>query len=73
MASKSKEKYTGLGVGLGALLGAVFGVWLGHIGVWLGLGFGLGILLGTALHRQRPACPQCSEIHRMHQGRVENP
>jgi uncharacterized membrane protein YgaE (UPF0421/DUF939 family) len=68
----SKPKYAGLGIALGVALGVVFGVLAGHVGVWLAIGVAIGVALGAAFRRKPVECPECAEIHRMHQGRSES-
>jgi len=65
----NKSKYAGLGLALGAALGAVFGVVAGHMGVWLAIGVAIGMLLGASLRRKEPGCPECAQIHRVHEMR----
>jgi len=65
----SKSKFTGLGLALGALLGAVFGILAGHIGAWLAIGVAIGMLLGASLRRKTTECPECAELHRVHEAR----
>ena len=64
---KSKPKYTGLGIALGAGLGAAFGVIAGNIGVWLAIGVVIGMVIGFSLRRKEPSCPECAQIHRVHE------
>ena len=66
---KNKPKFTGWGIALGAVLGAVFGVMAGHMVVWLALGVGIGMALGATLRRKEPICPECAQIHRVHEMR----
>ena len=67
----NKPKYTGLGIALGAGLGAAFGVLAGHIGLWLGIGVVIGIVIGAAFRRKETSCPECAQIHRIHE--MKNP
>ncbi|MFZ0733025.1 MAG: hypothetical protein WAM79_11920 [Candidatus Sulfotelmatobacter sp.] len=64
---QSKSKYSGMGLALGAALGAAFGVVAGHIGVWLGIGVAIGMLLGASFRRKQTDCPECAQIHRVHE------
>jgi hypothetical protein len=66
---KSKSKYPGLGIALGATLGAVFGVVAGHMGVWLAIGVAIGMVLGASFRRKEVSCPECAQIHRVHEMR----
>jgi uncharacterized membrane protein YgaE (UPF0421/DUF939 family) len=65
----NKPKYAGLGIALGAGLGAVFGVVAGHVGVWLAIGVAIGMLLGASFRRREVTCPECAQIHRVHEMR----
>jgi lipoprotein signal peptidase len=69
---KDKPKYTGLGIALGAGLGAAFGVLAGNIGVWLALGVAIGMVIGASFRRKEVACPECAQIHRVHETRNPN-
>jgi hypothetical protein len=66
---KTKPKYAGFGIALGAGLGAVFGVLAGHIGAWLAIGVAIGMLLGASFRRRETNCPECAQIHRVHEMR----
>jgi uncharacterized membrane protein YgaE (UPF0421/DUF939 family) len=66
---QSKPKFTGLGIALGAMLGAVFGVLAGHMVVWLALGVAIGMLIGASFRRKEATCPECAQIHRVHETR----
>jgi hypothetical protein len=68
---QTKSKYAGLGIALGAALGAVFGVAAGHMGVWLALGVAIGIAIGASFRRKETNCPECAQIHRVHE--LRNP
>ena len=68
---KRKPKYTGVGIALGAALGAVFGVVAGHVGVWLAIGVAIGMVIGASLRRKETACPECAQVHRVHE--LRNP
>jgi len=63
----NKSKLNGLGIALGALLGAVFGVIAGHVGIWLAIGVAIGIMLGATFRRKQTECPQCAQLHRIHE------
>ncbi len=63
----NKSKYTGWGLALGAALGAVFGILAGHVGAWLAIGVAIGMLLGAAFRRKEVNCPECAQIHRVHE------
>ena len=63
----NKSKHTGLGIALGAALGAVFGVLAGHIAVWLAIGVAIGMALGATFRRKETECPECAEMHRVHE------
>ena len=63
----NKPKYAGLGIALGAALGAVFGVIAGHIGIWLALGVAIGVALGASFRSKKADCPQCAQLHRVHE------
>ena len=65
----NKPKYTGLGITLGAGLGAAFGVLAGHIGLWLAIGVAIGIVIGATFRRKEVSCPECAQIHRVHEMR----
>jgi lipoprotein signal peptidase len=65
----NKSKHAGLGIALGAALGAVFGVIAGHMGVWLAIGVAIGIVIGASFRRKEEACPECAQIHRVHEMR----
>jgi uncharacterized membrane protein YgaE (UPF0421/DUF939 family) len=65
----NKSKHTGLGIALGAALGVVFGVVAGHVGVWLAVGVAIGIVLGASFRRKEVTCPECAQIHRIHEMR----
>jgi len=65
----SKPKHTGLGIALGAVLGAVLGVMAGHIAIWLGIGVAIGMVLGATYRRKETECPECVEMHRVHEGK----
>ena len=65
----NKSKLHGLGIALGAALGAVFGVMAGHVGIWLAIGVVIGVLLGATFRRKEPGCPQCAQLHRVHEMR----
>jgi hypothetical protein len=65
----NKSKHAGLGIALGAGLGAVFGVAAGHMGVWLALGVAIGIVIGASFRRKETNCPECAQIHRVHEMR----
>jgi hypothetical protein len=67
----NKSKHAGLGIALGAALGAVFGVAAGHMGVWLALGVAIGIVIGASFRHKETLCPQCAQIHRVHE--LRNP
>ncbi len=64
---KSKPKYAGFGIALGAALGAVAGVIAGNMGVWLAIGVAIGVVIGASYRRKETACPECAQIHRMHE------
>jgi hypothetical protein len=66
---QTKSKYTGLGIALGAALGAVFGVAAGHMGVWLAVGVAIGIVIGASFRPKETLCPECAQIHRVHEMR----
>jgi uncharacterized membrane protein YoaK (UPF0700 family) len=66
---QTKSKYAGLGIALGAALGAVFGVAAGHMGVWLVLGVAIGMAIGASFRRKETNCPECAQIHRVHEMR----
>jgi hypothetical protein len=68
---QTKSKYAGLGIALGVALGAVFGVAAGHMGVWLALGVVIGIAIGASFRRKETNCPECAQIHRVHE--LRNP
>jgi hypothetical protein len=63
----NKSKLHGLGIALGAALGAVFGVIAGHMGVWLASGVAIGIVIGASFRRKETGCPECAQIHRIHE------
>jgi uncharacterized membrane protein YoaK (UPF0700 family) len=63
----NKSKLNGFGIALGAVLGAVFGVVAGHIGIWLAIGVAIGMLLGATFRRKQTECPQCAQLHRVHE------
>ena len=65
----NKPKYTGLGIALGAALGAVFGMLAGNMGAWLAIGMAIGFLIGASFRRREVNCPECAQIHRMHEMR----
>jgi hypothetical protein len=65
----AKSQYAGLGLTLGAVLGAVFGILAGHIGAWLAIGVAIGMLLGASFRRKTTECPECAELHRVHEAR----
>ncbi len=65
----NKSKHAGLGIALGAALGAVFGVAAGHMGVWLALGVAIGIVIGASFRPKETNCPECAQIHRVHEMR----
>jgi len=65
----SKSKHTGLGIALGAALGAVAGVLAGHVAIWLGIGIAIGMALGVSFRRAEKECPECAQIHRVHDAR----
>jgi hypothetical protein len=64
---QSKPRFTGLGIALGAVLGAVFGVLAGHMVVWLALGVAIGMVIGASFRRKEAPCPECAQIHRVHE------
>jgi uncharacterized membrane protein YgaE (UPF0421/DUF939 family) len=66
---RNKPKFTGLGIALGAVLGAVFGVLAGHMIIWLALGVAIGMLIGASFRRKPAICPECAQIHRVHEMR----
>jgi uncharacterized membrane protein YgaE (UPF0421/DUF939 family) len=66
---KDKSKYAGWGIALGAALGAVFGILAGHVGIWLAVGVAIGVLIGASLRRKEVTCPECAQIHRVHEMR----
>ncbi len=68
---QSKRRFTGLGIALGAVLGAVFGVLAGHMVVWLAFGVAIGMLIGVSFRRKEVTCPECEQIHRVHEMRNE--
>jgi hypothetical protein len=68
----NKSKLTGLGIALGAALGIVYGVMTGHVGAWLAIGTAIGVAIGVSFRRREPACPECEETHKMHQGQVRS-
>jgi uncharacterized membrane protein YgaE (UPF0421/DUF939 family) len=63
----NKSKHTGLGIALGAALGVAAGVLAGHVAVWLGIGVAIGMALGATFRRQESPCPECAQIHRVHE------
>ncbi|MGA2347215.1 MAG: hypothetical protein ABSF93_14475 [Candidatus Sulfotelmatobacter sp.] len=63
----NKSKHTGVGLALGAALGAAFGVMAGHIGAWLAIGVAIGMLLGASFRRKQTDCPECAQVHRVHE------
>ncbi len=65
----SNSKLSGLGIGLGAALGAVFGIVAGHLGIWLAIGVVIGVLIGASFRRKQTICPECAQIHRIHEMR----
>jgi uncharacterized membrane protein YgaE (UPF0421/DUF939 family) len=65
----NKSKYAGWGIALGAALGAVFGILAGHVGIWLAVGVVIGVLIGASLRRKEVNCPECAQIHRVHEMR----
>jgi len=67
--TNNKSKYTGLGIALGAALGAVFGVLAGHVGIWLAIGLAIGMALGATFQRKEVNCPECAQLHRVHEMR----
>ena len=67
----TKPKYTAIGLALGVALGAVFGVAVGHMGVWLAVGVAIGIAIGASFRSKETLCPQCAQIHRVHE--LRNP
>ena len=67
---QSKPTFTGLSIALGAVLGAVFGVLAGHMVVWLALGVAIGMLIGASF-RRKPTCPECAQIHRVHETKIQ--
>jgi len=69
LVMENKPKHTGLGITLGAILGAVFGVLAGHAGIWLAIGVAIGIILGARFRRKETQCPECAQIHRVHEMR----
>jgi len=64
---KNKPKYTGLGIALGAALGTVFGVLAGNVGVWLAVGVAIGMVIGASFRRKTAECPECAQMHRVHE------
>jgi uncharacterized membrane protein YgaE (UPF0421/DUF939 family) len=68
---QSRPKFTGFGIALGAVLGAVFGVLAGHMVVWLAFGVAIGMLIGASFRRKETTCPECAQIHRVHEIRNE--
>jgi lipoprotein signal peptidase len=68
----NKSKHTGVGLALGAALGAAFGVMAGHIGAWLAIGVAIGMLLSASFRRKEVSCPECAQVHRMHQEKAES-
>jgi uncharacterized membrane protein YgaE (UPF0421/DUF939 family) len=65
----NKSKYAGWGIALGAALGAVFGILAGHVGIWLAIGVVIGVLIGASFRRKEVTCPECAQIHRVHEMR----
>ena len=65
----NNSKLHGLGIALGAALGAVFGVMAGHVGIWLSIGLAIGVLLGSTFRSKESGCPQCAQLHRVHESR----
>jgi uncharacterized membrane protein YgaE (UPF0421/DUF939 family) len=65
----NKSKYAGWGIALGAALGAVFGILAGHVGIWLAIGVAIGVLIGASFRRKEVTCPECAQIHRVHEMR----
>jgi len=65
----SKIKNSGWVIALGAGLGAAAGVVAGHMGVWLAIGVAIGMLLGASVRRKTTECPECAELHRVHEAR----
>jgi hypothetical protein len=63
----NKSNHAGIGLALGAALGAVLGIAAGHIGAWLAIGVAIGMLLGASFRRRQPTCPECAQIHRIHE------
>ena len=63
----NKSKLHGLGIALGAALGAVFGLIAGHMGVWLASGVAIGIVIGASFRHKETDCPECAQIHRIHE------
>jgi len=43
------------------------GVMSGNIGVWLAIGVAIGMVLGASIRRKEPECPQCAQMHRVHE------
>jgi hypothetical protein len=68
----NKSKYAGWGIALGAALGAVAGVLAGNVGVWLAIGVVIGLVMGSSFRRKSAECPQCAQIHRMHEFRRQS-
>ena len=65
----NKSKHAGLGIALGAALGTVFGVIAGHMGIWLAIGIAIGIVIGASFRHKEAECPECAQIHRVHEMR----
>ena len=68
----NQSKHAGLGIALGAALGAVFGVIAGHIGAWLAIGVAIGVALGASTRRKPSDCPECAQIHPVHEAKVQS-
>ena len=68
----NKSKYAGWGIALGAALGAVAGILAGNVGVWLAIGIVIGLVMGSSFRRKPTECPQCAQIHRMHELRRQS-
>jgi hypothetical protein len=68
----NKSKYAGWGIALGAALGAVAGVLAGNVGVWLAIGVVIGLVIGSSFRGKPTECPQCAQVHRMHEFRRQS-